>query len=59
MKKLAAFLLANSSDRQQLERLKAQLATKDALLASKEETLTLLRASYNQPNEPSPAQTAL
>ena len=35
---------------QENEHLKAQLATKDALLASKEETLALLRGSYNRPN---------
>jgi hypothetical protein len=34
----------------ELEYLKAQLAMKDALLPSKEETLALLRASYNRPN---------
>jgi len=47
MKKLAAFLLVNSSDRQQLEHLKAPF---DALLTSKEETLALLRISFNRPN---------
>jgi transcriptional regulator with XRE-family HTH domain len=34
----------------EVEHLKAQLATKDALLASKEETLALLRLSFNRPN---------
>jgi len=34
----------------EVEHLKAQLAMKDALLTSKEETLALLRASYNRPN---------
>ena len=33
-----------------IESLRAQLAIKDALLAAKEETITLLRGSYNRPN---------
>ena len=36
--------------RQQLAHLQAQLATKDALLASKEETIELLKAAFNRPN---------
>jgi len=34
----------------EVEHLKAQLAMKDALLTSKEETLALLRISFNRPN---------
>ena len=33
-----------------IEALRMQLAMKDALLAAKEETITLLRGSYNRPN---------
>lgn len=36
--------------RQQVEHLQVQLATKDALIASKEETIELLKATFNQPN---------
>lgn len=32
------------------EHLKAQLQTKDALIASKEETIDLLKAAFNRPN---------
>jgi len=35
---------------QQVEHLQAQLATKDALIASKEETIDLLKAAFNRPN---------
>jgi hypothetical protein len=35
---------------QQVEHLQAQLITKDALIASKEETIDLLKAAFNRPN---------
>ena len=35
---------------QHIEHLQAQLATKDALVASKEETIELLKAAFNRPN---------
>jgi hypothetical protein len=34
----------------EVEHLRAQLATKDALIASKEETIELLKAAFNRPN---------
>jgi len=36
--------------KREIQFLRDQLAMKDALLTSKEETLALLRASYNHPN---------
>ncbi|RZJ93171.1 MAG: hypothetical protein EOO60_05570 [Hymenobacter sp.] len=34
----------------EVEFLRAQLVTKDALIASKEETIDLLKAAFNRPN---------
>jgi hypothetical protein len=45
-----AYKAERDQARQQVEHLQAQLATKDALIASKEETLTVLKAAFNRPN---------
>ena len=35
---------------QEIESLKAQLSLKDTIIASKEETIDLLKAAFNRPN---------
>lgn len=45
-----AYKVERDKAQQQVEHLQAQLQTKDALIASKEETIDLLKAAFNRPN---------
>jgi voltage-gated potassium channel len=46
----ASYCLKCNQVQQQVEHLQAQLDTKDALIASKEETIELLKAAFNRSN---------